>query len=130
MRIQHELFVIGSLLATPPDKEKLKNGEDRLKIDKINPAHIGLLEEEIDEMNSTLVPMTHFILPGGHVVVSYCHIARNICRRAERISVQLAESSYVNELVLAYLNRLSDYLFVLARKLSKDLQAEEILWKP
>ena len=130
LRIQHELFVIGSLLATPPDKEKLKSGKDRLKIDKINIAHISLLEQEIDEMNTTLVPMTHFILPGGHSTVSYCHIARNVCRRAERISVQLAENSYVNEFVLAYLNRLSDYLFVLARKLSKDLQAKEILWKP
>ncbi len=130
LRIQHELFVIGSLLATPPDKDKLKSGKDRLKIDKINEEHIYLLEQEIDEMNAALTPMTHFILPGGHATVSYCHIARNVCRRAERISVQLAENSHVNKFVLAYLNRLSDYLFVLARKLSKDLQAKEILWKP
>jgi len=130
LRIQHELFVIGSLLATPPNKEKLKNGKDRLNIDKINEAHINALEQEIDEMNADLPEMTHFILPGGHATVSYCHITRNICRRAERISVHLASESNVNTFVLKYLNRLSDYLFVLARKLTNDLQAEEILWKP
>jgi len=91
---------------------------------------IKLLEEEIDEMDELLPKMTHFILPGGHTTVSYCHIARNVCRRAERISVQLAEKSEVSEFVLGYLNRLSDYLFVLARKLSKDLQAKEVLWLP
>jgi cob(I)alamin adenosyltransferase len=130
LRIQHELFVVGSLLATPPNKEKLKSGKDRLQIDKINSRHIELLEQEIDGMNEALAPMTHFILPGGHLAVSHCHIARNICRRCERITVQLAEKSPVSEYVLTYLNRLSDYLFVLARKLSKDLQAEEILWIP
>jgi len=130
LRIQQELFVLGSLLATPPNKEKLKNGKERLKIAKIKATHIKLLEDEIDEMNEHLPQMTHFILPGGHVVVSYCHIARNVCRKAERISVQLSEESSVSTFILAYLNRLSDYLFVLARKLSKDLQVKEILWIP
>ncbi len=130
LKIQNELFVIGSTLATPPNKEKLKSGKERLQIDKINTNHISFLENEIDKMNDDLPPMTHFILPGGHTTVSYCHIARNICRRAERIVVQLSEESYVNEIILGYLNRLSDYLFVLARKLSKDLQVKEILWIP
>ena len=125
LRIQKELFVLGGVLATPPKKESKKK-ESLL----VNLKMIKLLEEEIDEMDELLPKMTHFILPGGHTTVSYCHIARNVCRRAERISVQLAEKSEVSEFVLGYLNRLSDYLFVLARKLSKDLQAKEVLWLP
>jgi len=130
LKIQNELFVIGSILATPPEKEKLKNGKDRLQIEKINNQHCIFLEKEIDKMNVQLPAMTHFILPGGHTTVSYCHIARNVCRRAERICVSLAKESYVNDTILSYLNRLSDYLFVLARKLSKDLQVDETLWIP
>ena len=128
LKIQNELFVVGSILATLPEKEKLKNGKDRLKIEKISTQHCSFLENEIDKMNEHLPPMTHFILPGGHTIVSYCHIARNVCRRAERISVSLAKASYVNDIILCYLNRLSDYLFVLARKLSKDLQVDETPW--
>ena len=127
-QIQNELFTIGSQLATPPEKELLKNGKQRLQIDKISSKHIESLEQEIDKMNEELPTMTHFILPGGHPTVSYCHIARNVCRRAERISVLLADKSEVDPLILTYLNRLSDYLFVLARKLTKDLQVAEVRW--
>ena len=87
-------------------------------------------EDEIDKMNESIPPMTHFVLPGGHQTVSFCHIARCICRRAERITTQLSEESTVNEQVLVYLNRLSDYIFVLARKLTYDLNAPEIKWIP
>ncbi len=128
LKIQNELFVIGSILATPPEKKQLKNGKDRLKIAPITAEHIRFLENEMDTMNAALPKMTHFILPGGHPTVSYCHIARNVCRRAERISVLLASKSHVNPDILRYLNRLSDYLFVLARKLTKDLQVTEIQW--
>lgn len=129
-KIQNELFVIGSTLATPPDKEKLKSGKERLQIEKINDQQISFLEKEIDNMNTSLPAMTHFILPSGHPTVSYCHITRNICRRAERRVVQLSEESFVNDTILSYLNRLSDYLFVLARKLSLDLDVKEKLWIP
>ena len=128
--IQNELFTLGAMLATPPEKEILKNGKERLNIQKINPDSIIRLENEIDAMNESLPPMTHFILPGGHQTVSFCHIARCICRRAERITTRLSEESTVNDQVLVYLNRLSDYIFVLARKLSYDLNAPEIKWIP
>src|SRR5690606_41945036 len=89
---------------------------------------IAFLEQEIDLMDQTLEPMTHFVLPGGHTIVSYCHIARTICRRAERNVSHLNENEAVDPYVLQYLNRLSDYLFVLARKLSFELKANQILW--
>lgn len=126
--IQSNLFTLGAMLATPPSKEKLKSGKDRLQIPKIENTEIQLLEDEIDFMNTTLKPMTNFILPGGNTVVSFCHIARCICRRAERITVELNEKEVVNENILTYLNRLSDYLFVLARKLTFDNNAVEIPW--
>lgn len=129
INIQNKLFTLGAMLATPRDKEKLKSGKDRLKIDKIEQDEINFLENKIDEMNASLAPMTHFILPGGHTIVSFCHIARCVCRRAERITVELAEQEVINSNILIYLNRLSDYLFVLARKLSSDHQVEEIPWK-
>lgn len=129
VRIQSKLFTLGAMLATPPDKEKLKNGEDRLKIEKIHTQEIEFLEKEMDLMNEDLETMTHFILPGGHPVVSYCHISRCVCRRAERITVELADSEAVDHHIIIYLNRLSDYLFVLARKLTKDYKVDEIPWK-
>ena len=129
IRIQSKLFTLGAMLATPPDKEKLKNGSDRLKIQKIEEQEIGFLETKMDLMNESLEAMTHFILPGGHSVVSFCHIARCVCRRAERITVELADKEAVDQHILIYLNRLSDYLFVLARKLTKDYKVEEIPWK-
>lgn len=130
LKIQHELFTLGAMLATPPEKELLKSGKERLNIEKINTQKIALLENEIDQMNATLPAMTNFILPGGHPIVSHCHIARCICRRAERITTQLSEESTVDPQILMYLNRLSDYLFVLARKLNIDNKSQEILWIP
>ena len=123
IRIQTDLFTLGAMLATPTKKEKLN-------ISKINVNSIQFLEDEIDAMNSQLPPMTHFILPGGHQTVSFCHIARTVCRRAERLVVLLNDQTPVEPNILMYLNRLSDYLFVLARKLSKDLIVEEIKWIP
>lgn len=130
IRIQNELFTLGAMLATPPEKEVLKNGKQRLNIPKITSSSIETLEKEIDTMNLELPPMTNFILPGGNQTVSFCHIARCVCRRAERLATALNESEIVNPNVLTYLNRLSDYLFVLARKLTKDLSAREIAWIP
>jgi cob(I)alamin adenosyltransferase len=128
LKIQNELFVVGSHLATPPEQKTLKSGKNRLTIESIEVSHITYLEQEIDQLEQNLPKMTHFILPGGHVVVSTCHVARNICRRAERSCVKLAQYSEVEEHILTYLNRLSDYLFVLARKLAFELQIEEIKW--
>jgi cob(I)alamin adenosyltransferase len=130
IEIQDRLFTIGAILATPPEKEVLKSGENRLRNLGITESDIELLENEIDEMENSLPPMTHFVLPGGHTTVSYCHIARCVCRRAERLAVHLSQNEPIEEIVIKYLNRLSDYLFVLARKLSYDLQAEEIKWIP
>ena len=130
IQIQDRLFTLGAILATAPEKETLKSGKQRLNIPRISEEDINLLENEMDRMNETLPEMTHFVLPGGHPTVSYCHITRCICRRAERLTTLLNEQEPIDELVLMYLNRLSDYLFVLARKLTKDLQAEEIKWVP
>jgi len=129
-QIQDKLFTLGAILATDPEKAILKNGKERLNIPKISTADIEVLEKAIDEMEVSLPQMTHFILPGGHTSVSYCHIARTVCRRAERMATLLFENEPFDEEVLSYLNRLSDYLFVLARKLSKELKAEEIKWIP
>ena len=128
--IQHQLFTIGAELATDPKKAQLKNGKERLAIEKIQTKEIEFLEQQIDQMTEELPEMTHFILPGGHTTVSYCHIARCVCRRAERLTTALNEIEPTDEFVLQYLNRLSDYLFVLARKLSKDTNAEETQWIP
>ena len=130
IEIQDRLFTVGAILATPPEKEVKKNGELRLQNLGITESDIELLENEIDSMEEALPPMTHFVLPGGHTTVSYCHIARCVCRRAERLAVHLDHNEPVSEIVIMYLNRLSDYLFVLARKLSNDLNAEEVKWIP
>lgn len=128
--IQNKLFTVGAMLATDPEKAILKNGKERLNIQKIESTDISLLENEIDKMNEELPPMTNFILPGGHQTVSYCHIARCVCRRAERLASALNTIEPVDSSVLTYLNRLSDYFFVLARKLSQELQAKEVKWIP
>lgn len=130
IEIQDRLFTVGAILATPPEKEVMKNGELRLKNLGIIESDITLLENEIDIMEDSLPQMTHFVLPGGHSTVSYCHIARCVCRRAERLAVQLSHEEPINEMAVKYLNRLSDYLFVLARKLSSLLNAEEVKWIP
>ena len=123
LEIQDRLFTIGSLLAAEPEKSKMK-------LPQISKTDITFLENRIDEMDKQLEPMRSFILPGGHTFVSYCHIARCICRRAERKVVHLATNEKVNELIIQYLNRLSDYLFTLSRKLSNDFNIKEIKWEP
>jgi cob(I)alamin adenosyltransferase len=130
IEVQDRLFTVGAILATPPEKETLKNGEKRLQNLGIQESDIEYLENQIDFMEESLPQMTHFVLPGGHTTVSYCHIARCVCRRAERLSVHLNDIEPTDELVIKYLNRLSDYLFVLARKLSFDLKADEVQWIP
>ncbi len=123
--IQDRLFTIGSSLACDPEKAP------RMKIPDLKEEDILLLENEIDKMNEVLEPMKSFILPGGHVAVSTAHVARCICRRAERICVNMQQQNlFVDELVTKYLNRLSDYLFVLARYIGNLLGAEEIPWEP
>jgi len=121
--IQDRLFTVGASLAADPDKSKMK-------IPDLHDSDIALLENEMDAMNEQLPSLKHFVLPGGNTVVSYCHIARCVCRRAERLTVELADDSFVDERVTIYLNRLSDYLFVLARKLNMDFGAEENIWIP
>jgi cob(I)alamin adenosyltransferase len=120
--IQDRLFTIGSSLASDPEKSKVK-------IPDLKNIDIELLENEMDAMETELPEMRNFILPGGHAAVSYCHIARCVCRRAERIAIKLSQEEYVNELVIIYLNRLSDYLFVLSRKMALELGVEEVAWK-
>ena len=130
INIQDKLFTVGAILATDPEKATLKNGKERLNIPKINEADINFLEQEMDSMDAQLPQMTHFVLPGGHQTVSFCHIARTVCRRAERLASALNDLEPFQPETLTYLNRLSDYLFVLARKLSQDLQANEVKWIP
>jgi cob(I)alamin adenosyltransferase len=123
--IQDRLFTIGSSLACDPDKEPL------MKIPDLKEDDVLLLEKEIDAMNETLPVMKSFILPGGDVAVSTAHITRCVCRRAERICVNMQENNlFVDALVIKYLNRLSDYLFVLARYIGHQLHVTEIAWKP
>ncbi|GHA71807.1 cob(I)yrinic acid a,c-diamide adenosyltransferase [Pontibacter akesuensis] len=121
--VQDRLFTIGSLLATDPGKSKMKTPD-------LHEEDIALLEHEIDSMSEEVPPLRAFILPGGHPSVSFCHVARCVCRRAERLAISLQEISEVEELVIKYLNRLSDYLFALCRKMTQELGAEEVTWKP
>lgn len=120
--IQDRLFTIGSVLAADPEKSNLK-------VPDLRPEDIELLEKEMDLMNEQVPPMRNFILPGGHASISIGHIARTVCRRAERRCVALREEVFVADLVIQYLNRLSDYLFVLCRLMHKELGVEEIAWK-
>ncbi len=119
--IQNRLFDLGANLATDPSKN--------LTTPSIASADIQLLENEIDAMEAVLPALKNFILPGGHPTVSHCHVARCICRRAERLVVALNLEEKIAPEVLQYLNRLSDFLFVLARKIGHDLGAEEVIWK-
>jgi cob(I)alamin adenosyltransferase len=123
--IQDRLFTIGSALACDPDKET------KMKIPDIKESDIHLLEAEMDKMDESLAPLQQFILPGGHPTVSHIHIARCICRRTERLVVNLLLDEEENEsLIIKYVNRLSDYLFILSRYTSKQLNAVEIPWTP
>lgn len=121
--IQDELMTCASILAT--DCENCD-----VKIPQLKESAVAILEKAIDEMEKSLKPLTSFILPGGHPAVSYCHVARSVCRRAERKCLYLSKEHAVDALVIKYLNRLSDYFFVLSRKISSELGAEEIPWKP
>jgi cob(I)alamin adenosyltransferase len=121
--IQNELFVVGSNLATDTDKRPLHPNSI------ITTAKIEQLEQEIDALTASLPPMTGFILPGGARSAAVCHVCRTVCRRAERTIVQLSRTANVDENLLRYINRLSDYLFVLSRKLNKIENIDEILWK-
>jgi cob(I)alamin adenosyltransferase len=123
VEIQDRLFTMGSILAADPEKNKMK-------LPELKDEDIELLEKAIDAMDKVLPPMKHFILPGGNVAISQTHIARCICRRAERNVLHLNETASVNELTFKYLNRLSDYLFTLSRQLAIDLKAIETPWLP
>jgi len=121
--IQDRLFTIGSSLAADPEKS-------RMIIPDLHLVDIELLENEMDAVDGELPPLKHFILPGGSNTISFCHIARCVCRRAERLTVHLAEESTVDEKVNIYLNRLSDYLFTLARKVGNEHKIPENEWIP
>ena len=123
--VQDRLFTIGSALACDPEKET------KLRIPDLHEDDVVLLEKEIDRMNEVLPLMKSFILSGGHVAVSSLHIARTVCRRAERCCVKMQKKEKeIPSLIIKYLNRLSDYLFVLARFAANKVQVEEIPWKP
>lgn len=123
--VQDRLFTVGSSLACDPEKEP------KMKIPDLKEEDVTLLEKEIDAMNEILPPMKNFVLPGGHITVSQLHIARCVCRRAERCCVRLEmENEEVPAIVIKYINRLSDYLFVLARFAAHQLKVEETPWKP
>lgn len=121
--IQDRLFTIGSQLASDPLASKMK-------VPDLRESDVELLEKEMDRMNEVLPEMKSFILPGGQVANSACHVARCVCRRTERLVTHLNETETVEPLIIKYLNRLSDYLFVLARNISADTGAEEVPWKP
>ena len=123
--VQDRLFTIGSSLACDPIKEP------SMRLPDLKESDVELLEKEMDRMNEVLPEMKNFVLPGGHVTVSQLHVARCVARRAERCCVRLElESLEVEPVILKYLNRLSDYLFVLGRYAGMQLAAPEIPWKP
>lgn len=123
LEIQDRLFTLGSHLATDASGTKMK-------LPELSPDDVAKLESWIDAMELTLVPMKSFVLPGGHQAVSTSHICRCVCRRAERLVVQLDENDVTPPLAISYLNRLSDYLFVLSRWLTKETGAHEQPWTP
>lgn len=122
VRVQHQLFNIGSLLAS--------DGDNKMNLPTVTEDEISFLEEEMDRMDAELPELRNFILPGGNTTASFCHLARCVCRRAERRVVSLAELLPVDERIVRYLNRLSDYLFVLARFATDRLGGKETPWKP
>lgn len=121
--IQDNLFVIGANLASDPEKRANR-------IPPVKDEDVILLENAMDEMDESLPELRHFVLPGGHVSVSLAHVARTVCRRAERCVIRLTETDEVPELVITYLNRLSDFFFVLGRKICQELEIEEVKWLP
>lgn len=123
VEIQDRLFTIGSILATEPENTKVK-------IPSLVESDIELLENKMDEMDAALPPMRFFVLPGGNTSVSFGHVARTVCRRAERLIIALDHTEKVDPLVIKYMNRLSDYLFILCRTMAHELRAEETPWRP
>jgi len=121
--VQDRLMVCASLMAADCD-------DCQSELPRLFEEDITTLEQQIDAMDRELPPLNSFVLPGGHPTVSYCHIARNVCRRAERHAIKLHEESPFSDLVIRYMNRLSDYFFVLARKLTNDLDIKEVVWAP
>ena len=121
--VQKRLFSIGGMMATEPNKEDLQ----AYTLD-LFPQDLELLEQAIDQMQAVLPPLRFFILPGGHLAVSQAHVCRCVCRRAERRAVALHAVAPLDAQILAYLNRLSDYLFVLGRALAQHFQVEEVIW--
>lgn len=121
--IQDRLFTIGADLASEAEQTKKK-------IPDLFDTDIQLLEAEMDKMDTEIPPLRAFVLPGGHQSVSFAHVARTVCRRAERLVIRLSEVEETNVLIIKYLNRLSDYLFVLSRKMTQELGTEEVSWKP
>ena len=122
IEVQDRLFTMGSHLASDPQKSNMK-------LPDLKKEDVELFEKEIDAMDKILPPMKNFVLPGGNQIVSHIHIARCVCRRAERCVIHLSENNAVEEIIIQYLNRLSDYLFVLSRKIAQDLGAEEVKWE-
>lgn len=120
--VQNKLFTLGSILANDPEKS-------HFEIPGIEEADIKSLEDSIDQLNDQLDPLKNFVLPGGHPANAWAHICRTVCRRAERRVVELAEQTELDPKVIRYLNRLSDWLFMVARFASKQSGAEEIIWK-
>lgn len=121
LKVQHNLFDIGSVLATDPNSE--------FNLPCVNESDVSRIEQSIDNMQEQLPTLKHFILPGGHKVVSYTHICRTVCRRAERRVVAVSASEEVDNNIILYLNRLSDYFFVLGRYLGLQLGVEEVKWE-
>ena len=121
VEIQDRLFSLESMLAAGP-------GSENASLPELAEEDISMLEREIDSMNEHLPALTSFILPGGNTIVSYCHIARTVCRRAERLATRMNEEYLVDAVNIKYLNRLSDYLFVLSRKIALDSGTSETLW--
>ncbi len=123
-QIQNYLFTLGSHLATSPEKDI------KMSIPALNEQEINFLEASIDKMEESLPPLKNFVLPGGDEAASKIHIARCVCRRGERICVALAYQEELDEQIIKYLNRLSDYLFVLSRYVLQQHNGTEVIWAP
>lgn len=123
VEIQDRLFTIGSMLATEP-------GNDKVKIPALREADVAFLERHIDQLTEALPPIRSFVLPGGHPAVSFGHVARTVCRRAERLVIALHQAEKTDPLIIKYLNRLSDFLFTLCRAMAQELRVEETPWRP
>jgi len=124
LKVQENLFTAESLLATDPEAEITRT------LPHLSENDVLMLEHEIDAMNEHLPALSSFILPGGHPLVSLCHVCRTVCRRGERIIIKLASDMDVDEILIKYINRLSDFLFVLARELAFSNNIPDLPWKP